>query len=737
MASAAWSFHGRLSLLCGEADETQRSGYIEHRGTLSEEIIRLRKQVLRAGVVALAGVLYVAVLCVPVSHTFAEGRALTGQRSKLDVVLLFDASGSMLATDPDKLRHQGVRLLVSFLGEGDRLGVVRFAEGAKVVQELEPFVPVSADVVVERIRSVPAEGVFTDITQGVQVGAEMLLKNQRPEAERVVVLLSDGKFEPDPSGGPAVARTLQLVQETLPELKAKEVRVFTVALSEQADRPLLGEIAAATDGLTWYAKTADDLHKIFSELFLALKRPQVVAQKGRGFAIDDDVEEATFYINHPPDAVLSLISPKTEVLTHEKHPEYVTWFAGQNFDVITVKEPDLGEWGVAGSVAEDGFATVLTALKLLTDWPLIVRAGDEPLVQARLYEESKPVALPEMSGVVKFGFQIVATDKVSKPVVQEALNDDGSRGDVVALDGIFSSRTGPLEAGAYKLTVVAKGPTFQRSQQIPFTVRARLVTLSVKNPGGAFAEETTSHPESESGMPTESDKDATPSRGDVQHVGGEDAVFTVTISREALALKAFSISLVALSEDRQVRELSLKRLSPTSREYVATASALPKNGRYKVKAILKGSSSKGDQIEGESPVISLHFTRHTAPPPETKESEHHTHHSDEEAKALSGEPTLPIIQLLVVSVLNALGFLVALQMFKRRRKTASVSQQRYLPPAQLLESIELLEGRAASTTVSPEDPIFKVVESMGAEEPIELPVDSVDAQALEATEEAG
>ena len=37
----------------------------------------------------------------------------------------------------------------------------------------------------------------------------------------------------------AFARTLALVHDNLPVLKAKETRVYTIALSEHADRPLL------------------------------------------------------------------------------------------------------------------------------------------------------------------------------------------------------------------------------------------------------------------------------------------------------------------------------------------------------------------------------------------------------------------------------------------------------------------------------------------------------------------
>jgi Mg-chelatase subunit ChlD len=671
-----------------------------------------KKYPARLPLIATAAALCLVIVLAPVRHLRCEVRA--APRAALDVVLMFDASGSMIKTDPRELRYEGAKLLTSFLSEGDRLGVVQFAGNARIVQELEPVTPTTTEQISRSIRSIKTEGIFTDMTEGIKVSAAMLERSSRAGAQRVVVLLSDGKVEPDPTVGPAFARTLQLVQEMLPELKAKEIRVFTLALSEQADRGLLGEIAAATEGLTWYTQTAEEMHKSFAELFLALKRPQVVPQTGRGFSIDAEVDEATFYINHAPGAVLSLLSPKDESMTAGKHPDHVTWFSGQNFDVITVKEPELGNWGVGGTTAEDGFATVLTNLQLLTDWPLVVRAGDEPLVQARLYEETKPVSLPEMSGVIKFGFQIIATDKISKPVVQDSLTDDGSRGDVVALDGIFSSRTGSLEAGAYKLTVVAKGPTFQRSQQIPFTVRPRLVTVSVKNPGGAFGEEF-SQPGEAVEQAAQQPQAGNARRVEIRHQGSEDSEFTVTVSKEVVALKSYQVSLVALSEERQLIEIPLKRVSPAGREYLATAEKLPTAGRYRVKAVLKGSDKKGEQMEAESSVVDLIFkprSSHVVPTVVSKSAESHEH--DEEQHRLSGHQ-LPIIPLVVVSVVNLLGFLLVHRLLKRQKRSGASVGQRYLPPAQMLESLETLESRASSTTVQPDDPIFKLLESMSRE----------------------
>jgi hypothetical protein len=287
-------------------------------------------------------------------------------------------------------------------------------------------------------------------------------------------------MEPDPAVSPAFARTLELVHDVLPELKTKETKVFTLAFSDQADRAFLGEVSAATDGLTWFTATAEDIHKSFADLFLAIKRPQVVAQTNRGFKIDDDVEEATFYINREPDAVLSLTSPKGEQMAAGKTPEWVGWYRGQNFDVITVKEPDPGNWLVAGTASQDGFATVLTDLKLLTDWPLVVRAGDEPLIQARLYEDNKPVSLPEMSGVVQYGFQISPTDRISEPLLQEPLLDDGKKGDKVSQDGIFSALTRLDQAGEYRWWQRALHSSVRSRSHLPFDLASFRLRLRVK-----------------------------------------------------------------------------------------------------------------------------------------------------------------------------------------------------------------------------------------------------------------
>ncbi len=634
----------------------------------------------------------------PLERGVADQRELPNQRSAVDVVLVFDASGSMLKTDPRNLRFEGAKLLLSFLSDSDRISVVRFADSAKIVRDLGQYSKSMAPQFMEQIQTIAPEGQYSDLSEGIKLAKAVLDASHHAEAQKLIVLLSDGKMEPDPKISPAFARTLELVHDLLPDLKAKETKVFTLAFSEFADRPLLSEIAAATDGLTWYTATPEDLHRSFAELFLAVKRPQVVAQTGRGFKIDDDVEEATFYINREPGNMLSLIPPKGELLSLAKHPDWVTWFSGQNFDVITLKEPDPGDWRVTGTEHSDGFATVLTDLKVLTDWPLVVRSGDTPLVQARLYEQSKPVSLPEMSEVLKFGVQIARTDQVATPMFQEALRDDGKGGDKVALDGIFSIPVRLDQIGEYKLTIVAKSPTFVKSQQIPFSVRPRLVSLEVGASHDNHDYDDTPKEPAESGH-------------EVQAVGArvnEDSTLRVRVSKETLAYKEAEIVVELLSSDRRKIKIPMKRDGDSALVYSTTLHHVNEDGEYTATAFLRGLTKKGEGIEAASRSIRVMFARQSKEEPTP---EHIVVEPKEEKKAAS--PVIPIVPIGIVIGLGSLAAVALMSRTKKQAKSSASSVGKYVPHKQLIDAISTLEEKISTTSVEINDPIFSMLDKQG------------------------
>ena len=167
---------------------------------------------------ALAMLLVCMAMCSSIyaSCAFAEDEpATTG--SKIDAVLLVDASGSMLATDPLKLRFEGAKLFLQFLDQDDRVALVSFSGDTKVLRGLEPYDPSQAAAMTEAIDGIKTEGAYTDIFQAIKTGQEILDGSPRADAQRIMILLSDGKMEPDPA---VALQTLQeltrLTREPLP-----------------------------------------------------------------------------------------------------------------------------------------------------------------------------------------------------------------------------------------------------------------------------------------------------------------------------------------------------------------------------------------------------------------------------------------------------------------------------------------------------------------------------------------
>jgi len=610
-----------------------------------------------------------------------ETRADAPSSEQADVVLVLDASASMLLTDPQRLRDEGAKLAVQFLKPGDRLAIVQFAERAQVIRPLTPFAREQGAEIERQISSVPTTGEYTDILAGVEAAQNVLADSSRDDANRVVILLSDGKMDPDPHVGAREARTNQLVNEVLPELRARAIRAYTVAFSDQADRDLLAQIANATEGSHWFASRPERIHESYADLFLAVKKPQVLPLTSKGFRVDPDIQEATFYINRENAPEITIEAPNGERLTSDNHPEEIKWFHGQRFEVITLLKPQVGTWQVIGLPSTDGFATVLTNVKLATDWPAALNAGDTEVLKARLYESDKPIVLPEMTGVIQYAFQVTPTDRVSEPILREFLKDDGSDGDERANDGVFSAQVNIEDEGEYRLRVVARGPTFERQQYLPFRVRPRLVALSV------VTLETNR-------LPGEGRDEGAEGPGEVT----SRDFFRVQLSEEASSLKDMEVKLIAVSDKRRRFSLPLIRSLDNALRFDAAASALPQEGEYEVYASLRGESKKkGRRVQAASQVLKYSkSSKHELTKDEVQEIE-----IKEEKK----EKPSAVPYFLLVLVANAgIGGWLFTKFSKQKGGDGVPSIPKLASLDEIHRSIEKLRAQAALTEMDLADP---------------------------------
>lgn len=598
----------------------------------------------------------------------AEQRELkVDQSDKIDAVLVLDASGSMLVTDPGRLREEGAKLFIQFLKPGDRLAIVSFSDAAQELRPLSEYNSDQGEQINKNIAEVGNSGQFTDLSAGIRLAKDILEKSKREGASPTIILLSDGKMDPKPEAGSAQTLTSDLLNKILPDLKAEGIKIHTLAFSEQADKDLLAQIAVATEGTHYFTPDADKIHESYADLFVAVKKPQMLPLTSKGFKIDANIDEATFYVNAEEGAQVQVVSPTGKRFDATTKADNLKWFKGQKFDVITVQKPEVGDWKILGLPSTDGFATVLTNLKLVTDWPASMNLGAPVLLQARLYDAEKPIVLPEMTQAIRYGFQIVPTDRVSEPVLREALVDDGTHGDKIAADGIFSFAVDLMEPGEYKLQIVAQAPTFERRQQLSFRVKPRMVTLSV-------------------------------SSGEAKEKSAEssaDDSFLVELSPEVGSMKDPEIKIVAFDKNKKRFVLPMSQAGDAL-TFRARAALLPHDGEFQLQAFLSAENKKKGRIREES--NTLEYSKVSA-----AGEEHEVHVVEVEKPPVVDSPS-PLIPLMLVTLINAVAAGVAFLLVKRAQSDVSIKVPEFESMDDVAAAISQLEAAAVLTEIDLNDP---------------------------------
>ncbi|MBX7143750.1 MAG: VWA domain-containing protein [Oligoflexia bacterium] len=625
----------------------------------------------------------------------AEQRELKADNiEKVDAVLLLDASGSMRVTDPKRLRDEGAKLFIQFLKPGDRLSIVAFDNEARVIRPLSPYEREQTASINQQLSQVGDSGEYTDILSGVRAAKDILEKEAREDANSVIVLLSDGKMDPNPAVGSSPLLTADLMNNYVPELKAKGIKIHTLAFSDQADRELLQQIALSTEGSHWFTPDADKVHESYADLFLVVKKPQMLPLTSKGFRLDGNVEEATFYINREDGGDLQLRSPSGKTLDSINHPAEVKWFKGQKFDVVTIVKPEVGDWQVQGLISTEGFATLLTNLKLVTDWPATVNVGSPQLLQARLYESEKPVILPEMAGSTRFAFQIIPTDRVSEPVLRETLYDDGTHGDKIPRDGIFSYLVDLRDPGEYKLQVVSNAPTFERRQQISFRLKPRVISLSVS--GGQDSKSDHAAAEGESDAHAGHGEEGQTGHGEGQAKGEETPVtgqvFLIELSPDVSAYKNIEVKVVAIDKNKKRFSVPVGS-GGDALTYRAAASALPHDGIYEVQAFLSAEKKKGRVSEESNELL---FEKITLEEGEVAE--------EVLVVEKKQEPESPLLPIILVTLVNIAAGGVCITLLRKSSVQASFTLPTFAPLSDVEAAIAHLESVAAQTEIDINDP---------------------------------
>ncbi len=383
------------------------------------------------------------------------GRPVQAQEQLPDVRLLIDVSGSMRQSDPQNLRKPALELMVRLLPEGSRAGVWTFGQWINMVVPHGPVDETWRREAAGAVAEITNHGLLTNIPEVVERATFDIESLQHPYRTSLI-LLTDGKV--DVSGEPGENRRAarNLLEQVAPELRDWGVTVHTIALSDEADWEFLRSFAQVTGGLAERAETAEELSAVFLQALDIAAPTEQVPLLGGEFLIDESVEEFTVLVFTDAEAgEVSLLGPTGERTTRASIPGGSIWYHNDRFELITVSNPDDGEWRIVapGAISR---VNVISHLNLGLDrLPTTMPSGHSPEIGLRLLDSEQVITDPDLLDLV------AVTIKVKR--------SDGRQWDL-EFSGKEAGSSGELrielpmlaEAGRYEIVVHVDGRSFQR-----------------------------------------------------------------------------------------------------------------------------------------------------------------------------------------------------------------------------------------------------------------------------------
>ncbi|RPH52431.1 MAG: VWA domain-containing protein [Desulfobacteraceae bacterium] len=265
----------------------------------------------------------------------SHNEQVSPETKPLYVVLLMDSSGSMKKTDPDGFRKLASQSIVSLLSAEDRIAIVEFDAEPNIISDWKAASERTG--IFDLLNKIGNEGGFTDFRAGLEAAAQ-LFKKAPQESDKVIFLLSDGVFDPNPLSESYAPYNIQYrlairgknksdvrkineiyrnilspvakrIIETniLPELKKDGVQVYCVGFSADADREFLKYLAdesseIKTESHYFYANKAIDLMETFvgllhywkNKIILKSEQGNIAAGSRDSIAMDAYLKDIAF-----------------------------------------------------------------------------------------------------------------------------------------------------------------------------------------------------------------------------------------------------------------------------------------------------------------------------------------------------------------------------------------------------------------------------------------------------------
>lgn len=194
--------------------------------------------------------------------------AQNAANNRFNVVIVSDASGSMLSTDPEGLRFEAINQFINLLAEqGNLLGAVSFADNINATEELTKVDSAeSKQKIADTLKNTPAKG-DTNIGEALQKAVTMLDESGDKDLPSIILFLSDGNT--DLKDKKDMENSLNMKADAIQAAREKDIAIYSVCLNanKKADVSEMEQISQATGGEFREVGSASDLQEVFNSFY--------------------------------------------------------------------------------------------------------------------------------------------------------------------------------------------------------------------------------------------------------------------------------------------------------------------------------------------------------------------------------------------------------------------------------------------------------------------------------------
>jgi uncharacterized protein YegL len=188
-----------------------------------------------------------------------------------DVMLVLDNSGSMRGNDPARLSVSAVTDFIRAQPSDVRVGIVMFADSPRLLQPLTSVNDNTRGQLLGSLDALGFSGQWTDTASAVERALYELRLSGREDVRHAIILVTDGIIDTGNSQRDQEKSTW--LQEMLArEAQERDVRIFGIAFTENADYQLLQSLAGSTNGDYFRALRAQDIGPILERIDTVLER---------------------------------------------------------------------------------------------------------------------------------------------------------------------------------------------------------------------------------------------------------------------------------------------------------------------------------------------------------------------------------------------------------------------------------------------------------------------------------